>query len=77
MTLAVMSRATLGHSGRPLIAPVPLALAYALLPLTAGIRWVAYFPGMFAAGFLWMLAYVLYATALWPAFWGPRQDVRS
>ena len=36
MTLAVMSRATLGHSGRPLIAPVPLALAYALLPLT---RW--------------------------------------
>ena len=84
MTLAVMSRATLGHSGRPLIAPVPLALAYALLPLTAGIRWVAsglagswYFPGMFAAGFLWMLAYVLYATALWPAFWGPRQEVRS
>ena len=36
MTLAVMSRATLGHSGRPLVAPLPLALAYALLAAGGG-----------------------------------------
>jgi uncharacterized protein involved in response to NO len=84
MTLAVMSRATLGHSGWPLVASVPLALAFALLPLTAAIRWMApnlsgnwYFLGVFAAGLLWMLAYVLYAIALWPALWGPRQEGRS
>jgi uncharacterized protein involved in response to NO len=84
MTLAVMSRATLGHSGWPLVASVPLALAFALLPLTAAIRWIApnlsgnwYFPGMFAAGLLWTLAYALYAIALWPAFWGARQEGRS
>ncbi|MCB1336888.1 MAG: NnrS family protein [Maritimibacter sp.] len=81
MTLAVMSRATLGHSGRPLVAPMPVALAYALLPLAAVLRWVgsevsggAYFPAVLAAGLLWIAAFALYAGALLPAFLGPRAD---
>jgi uncharacterized protein involved in response to NO len=84
MTLAVMSRATLGHSGRPLVAPPAVGLAYALLPLAAALRWVAseemgawYFPGVLAAGLLWTLAFALFVAALWPAFWGPRADAAS
>lgn len=79
MTLAVMSRATLGHSGRPLSAPPMLALAYLLLPLAALLRWLAsglsgnwYFPMVVGAGLIWIAVFALYAVALWPAFWGKR-----
>lgn len=78
MTLAVMSRAALGHSGRPLVAPGPLALAYGTLPLAALARvaaseWPAfYYPGVLSAGALWILAFTLYVAALWPVFAGPR-----
>jgi len=78
MTLAVMSRASLGHSGRPLVAPAPVALAYALLPLAALMRWAAAafaaiaLPATLAAGALWSAAFMLYLFALWPVFWGPR-----
>lgn len=84
MTLAVMSRATLGHSGRPLVAPPAVALAYGLLPLAAALRWAAsedmgawYFPGVLAAGLLWTLAFALFVAALWPAFWGPRAEAAA
>lgn len=84
MTLAVMSRATLGHSGRPLVAPRLLAVAYALLPLAALLRWVAsgvsgawYFPAVMGAGALWILGFTFYAVSLWPAFWGPRTTAKG
>jgi uncharacterized protein involved in response to NO len=80
MTLAVMSRAILGHSGRALVAPGTVAVAYGLIALAAGLRWLAsslpgdlYFPLMLITGALWMAAFTLYLTALWPAFTGPRQ----
>lgn len=73
MTLAVMSRASIGHSGRPLRAPAPIALGYALIPLAAGLRWAAStWPGAFhdlgtlGAGALWIVAFTLYLVALWP-----------
>lgn len=78
MTLAVMSRASLGHSGRPLIAPRPVAIAYLCLPLSGVFRWAAstfaalYLPATLTAGALWTAAFVLYVAALWPVFWGPR-----
>lgn len=78
MTLAVMSRASLGHSGRPLVAPAPVALAYGLLPLAALLRWAAAafaavaLPATLAAGVVWSAVFLLYLVALWPAFWGPR-----
>ena len=80
MTLAVMCRAILGHSGRPLIAPVAVAVAYGLIILAAGLRWVGstlsgdfYFPMMLGAGGIWIIAFTLYLIALWPAISGPRQ----
>lgn len=78
MTLAMMSRASLGHSGRPLVAPRAVALAYALIPLAALARIAAalvptlYTPGTLTAGGLWLLAFALYVAALWPVFWKPR-----
>ncbi|PYF08727.1 uncharacterized protein involved in response to NO [Rhodobacter viridis] len=79
MILAVMSRAPLAQTGRPLVAPRPVALAYALLPLAALARWSAatfaeaYGPGAVAAATLWCLAFALFALSYAPAFWGPRK----
>ncbi len=79
MTLAVMSRASLGHTGRALVAPGPVALAYALVPLAALARFAGsaipslYTPAVLTAGALWLLAFLLYVVALWQVFWGPRQ----
>jgi uncharacterized protein involved in response to NO len=78
MTLAVMSRATLGHSGRPLVAPAALAAAYALLPVATALRWIAsgfpgtHFAAVTGAGLVWTLAFTLFLIALWPAFRGGR-----
>lgn len=78
MTMAVMSRAALGHSGRALVAPRPVALAYALVPLAAVLRMLGalvpavYLPALLAAGALWTLGFLLYTLALTPVFWGPK-----
>ncbi len=84
MTLAVMSRATLGHAGRPLVAPRLVALAYVLMPLAALLRWIGsefagslYFPSVVGAGLIWTLAFTFYVVALWPAFWGPRMTGKA
>jgi len=79
MTVAVMSRAILGHTGRALIAPRAVALAYALIAAAAGLRWSAsalsgdlYGPAILATGALWIAGFSLFTVALWPAFTGPR-----
>ncbi|MBL9072863.1 NnrS family protein [Tabrizicola sp.] len=78
MTLAIMSRATLGHTGRALVAPRPVALAYALIPLAALTRCLGAempflaAPAVLTAGALWLVAFGLFTVALWPVFWGPR-----
>lgn len=80
MTLAVMSRATLGHTGRALVAPGPVAVAYGLVPLAAlarfaGSAWPAlYSPGIFTAAVLWIVAFALFTIRLLPVFLGPRQS---
>ena len=78
MTLAMMSRASLGHSGRALVAPKEVALAYALIPLATLARFIGsafptfYYSGILTAGALWIAAFTLFTTALWPVFCGPR-----
>jgi len=61
MILAVMTRATLGHTGRDLVAAPPVVVAYLLLPLAALARAFGplLMPGTAAyglAGGLWLLA---------------------
>ena len=84
MTLAVMSRAILGHTGRALMAPGAVAAAYGLIGLSALLRWASsffsaevYFPILMVTGALWILAFMLYLIALWPAFTGPRLSKES
>jgi len=80
MTLAVMSRAVLGHSGRALVAPAPVVAAYLLVPLAALARVIGatvpalYTPGILIAAALWIAAFGLFTIALWPMFLGPRQS---
>ncbi|WP_171094604.1 MULTISPECIES: NnrS family protein [unclassified Ruegeria] len=78
MTLAVMSRAALGHSGRPLVAPSPMVIAYGLMAAAALVRWLGseltggYMTAMLMADGLWIAAVGLYVFAMWPALTGPR-----
>jgi uncharacterized protein involved in response to NO len=78
MTLAVMSRAALGHSGRPLIAPKALAIAYGLVPVTAFLRYSAemwprsYDLNILLSGLLWIVIFMLYSASLYPVFTGPK-----
>ncbi len=79
MTVAVMSRAILGHTGRALIAPRPVAAAYGLIALAAAARYAgtwadaeAYSAAMTVSGALWILAFGLFLAALGPALIRPR-----
>jgi uncharacterized protein involved in response to NO len=77
MTLAVMTRASLGHSGRPLIASLPTQLIYAAVLVAAIARICAVLePGtalalLHVAAAAWVLAYlgfsIAYASVLWRA----------
>ena len=71
MTLAVMSRAILAHSGRALHAPAPVAWAYGLMALAAAARWLGssaptpwYFPLMLVAGAAWIVSFTLFLAGL-------------
>ncbi len=82
MTLAVMSRAALGHTGRPLAAPVPMSGAYACVALAAVIRGFGtdllpdwYYTAIFLSGGLWVLGFALYLAAYWEILTGP--DARA
>ncbi len=78
MTLAVMSRASLGHTGRALAAPPAMVWAYAMVPLAAGLRWIgsiwfaAYYPAVIGAGLLWCLAFALFLVSFAPVLTAPR-----
>lgn len=81
MTLAVMSRAALGHTGRPLTAPAPVAWAYGLVSAAAGVRVFVpivapalYVDGMVAAGVLWVAAFGLFVAVYAPILLRPRVD---
>ncbi len=76
MMLAVMTRATLGHSGRPLTADRATVLIYAAVTMGAIARVVSpLFPGqtwLLAAGFLWAGAFLLFALIYGPLLLGTR-----
>lgn len=79
MTLAVMTRATRGHSGRPLTAPASTVLVYAAVFIAAILRIAAAFlpeatVGLLAAaGVAWTLAFSGFAVAYGPMLLGPRR----
>lgn len=78
MILAVMTRATLGHSGRELRASAPTLLLYLLVTTGAIVRVAvslgigAYRLGIDVAGTLWGAALILFLIAYGPILWRPR-----
>lgn len=83
MVLAVMTRASLGHTGRPLRAHGLIAIAYGLLALAVAIRvWgPSVLPSHYAsvvlvAGLLWVAAFVAYLVVYTPILLQPRVDGR-
>ncbi len=79
MTLAIMSRAILSHTGREILAPKSVAIAYALIAFSAALRWLGSEVSaeidiclVLAAGATWILAFVLFLAALAPAILSAR-----
>jgi uncharacterized protein involved in response to NO len=68
MTLAVMTRATLGHTGQPLTADGWTAAVYLLVATAAGLRVAAafaagaYLPLLWTSGLTWSTAFAIFAV---------------
>jgi uncharacterized protein involved in response to NO len=82
MTLGIMSRATLGHTGRPLHAPPLVVAGYLLIGAAAIARLSASLAPAHAmsllvvSGVVWSLAFAAFAIRLGPALVQPRIDGR-
>jgi uncharacterized protein involved in response to NO len=78
MILAVMSRASLGHTARDLVASPATVVSYVLVTIGAALRVAAslgvgdYSLMLDVAGALWGAAMLLFAIAYGPILWGPR-----
>lgn len=79
MILAIMTRASLGHTGRALVAPASITAAYVLASAAALMRcfgpavWPQFYNEiMVAAGIAWIVAYSLFVVVFAPILLGPR-----
>ncbi len=83
MILAVMTRASLGHTGRPIQATRGVAFAYGVLTLGVALRLAAAFSPQYyltfviAAGACWTLSFLLFIAVYGPILLMPRLDGRS
>lgn len=78
MTLAVMTRASLGHTGREIVADKVVVAAYAAVTAGAALRVAAPLSGdwyahmLVCGGALWSAAFLLFAVRYAPILWGRR-----
>jgi uncharacterized protein involved in response to NO len=77
MTVAVMMRASLGHTGRALEAGPWLTAAYAAVALAAPARALLDGPGLWVAAALWTLGFAIFAAKLGPALAAPSVAARK
>lgn len=82
MTLGVMTRAALGHTGRTLAVSRPIAVSYAMVSLAAVVRVAGpflpdriYDGAMLGSGLLWIAAFLIFAVGYWPVLTRPRLSV--
>jgi uncharacterized protein involved in response to NO len=84
MTLGMMTRVALGHTGRSIIPAPAIVVAYWLLNVAAMIRVLTpliltgdlYRPGLTASGALWSLSFLLFTIVYLPILVRPRADGR-
>jgi uncharacterized protein involved in response to NO len=81
MVTAVMTRASLGHTGRPLIVHPLITVAYVLLTAAAVVRVFGLsgfglsFPLVVVwSALFWTTAFALFVGVYLPILWGPRAD---
>jgi len=83
MTLAVMTRASLGHTGRAIVADGYVVGVYVLVSVGAALRVAAPFAGesysalLAGGGVLWSCAFLLFAIRFAPILWRRRADSRA
>ena len=79
MTLAEMTRATLGHTGHELVASVPTQFIYAAVFIAAVARICAAVepswsePELYVAAFAWTAAFLGFGIVYGPMLWGPKK----
>jgi uncharacterized protein involved in response to NO len=83
LTLGMMTRVTLGHTGRPLRVPPIVARAFAAMLAAALVRVAgpllgpaAWLPSMIASGGLFAAAFAIYLVTYVPMLLAPRPDGR-
>jgi uncharacterized protein involved in response to NO len=81
MIVAVMTRASLGHTGRPLIVHPAITVAYLMLTAAAFTRVFAmalfkleYSTMILLSAVLWSIAFAIYLYIYTPILWRPRVD---
>lgn len=84
LTMGMMSRVSLGHTGRPLETPKIMPWAFALINLAAAVRVLgplllpAQTPLLHqAGGVLWMAAFAAFVAVYAPMLWRPRLDGKA
>jgi uncharacterized protein involved in response to NO len=84
LTLGMMARVALGHTGRPLQAAGPIVLAFVLVNLAAVTRVLLpiAFPGWYSAlvqisGAIWIAAFLIFMAVYTPILIRPRVDGRA
>jgi uncharacterized protein involved in response to NO len=83
LTLGMMARVALGHTGRPLTPPRTITFAFGAVTLAAILRVAGpivlpsrYMATLVAAGALWTAAFAAYVLIYAPIVWAPRVDGR-
>lgn len=83
MIMAIMSRAALGHTGRPLLPPRLVVLSFLLITLAAIVRVAGplfpavYLHSIMLAGGLWIAAFLLFLVVYTPILIAPRADGKA
>jgi uncharacterized protein involved in response to NO len=83
LTLGMMARVALGHTGRMLVAPRPMAVAFLAINLAAAVRCfgplvvpASYLQVLVVSGVLWMLAFAIFVVTYAPILIRARIDGR-
>lgn len=81
LILGMMSRVSLGHTGRLLVVRRSISVAFGLLLVSAGVRAIgplavpgSYLAELIVSGTLWTLAFGLFTVVYTPILWAPRVD---
>lgn len=80
LILGVMTRVSLGHTGRPMQLPPGMVTAYSLIQVAVAVRLLTVFAvipwhwGVTVSALAWVIAFTLFLWRYLPVLWAPRVD---